>query len=259
MAIENKQKSDISDLLKEKILNKLKSYNPETSNMPFHTRLLGKDRMALFSFIQSINTMLGTSVFEQISEIIAKPCFKKTIHQFKGFNNTISSNAQLVIQEIMDDLSTGRCKSNKDREIERILSCSDSGEIKTVKKPRIDLFIETFEGEELYFDLKTAKPNIKDFLIYKRTLLEWIAIRGALNNKAKINTLLAIPYNPYEPEPYQRWTLQGLFDLEREVLVAEDYWDFIGKEGTYEQLLGIFEETGIELRDEIDKYFLGFR
>jgi len=36
-------------------------------------------------------------------------------------------------------------------------------------------------------------------------------------------------------------------------------WDFIGKEGTYEELLNCFERAGIELRPEIDAYFSKFK
>jgi len=50
---------------------KLNSYKPETINMPFHYRLLGKDRMALFSFIHSLNTTFGTSIFEPVAEIFS--------------------------------------------------------------------------------------------------------------------------------------------------------------------------------------------
>lgn len=89
-------------------------------------------------------------------------------------------------------------------------------------------------------------------------MLEWVAIRGAQDNTVKIKTLIAIPYNPYEPKPYQRWTLQGLFDLENEIMVADEFWDFIGGEGTYQDLLDIFEKVGIELRPEIDRYFQKF-
>ncbi len=32
--------------------------------MPFHYRLLGKDRMALYSFIHSLNTAFGNSIFD---------------------------------------------------------------------------------------------------------------------------------------------------------------------------------------------------
>ena len=89
-------------------------------------------------------------------------------------------------------------------------------------------------------------------------MLEWIAIRGEQNNTVNIQTLIAIPYNPYEPEPYQRWTLQGLFDLPNEIMVAEEFWNFLGGENTYEQLLCAFETVGIELRPEIDAGFQRF-
>lgn len=55
---------------------KLKNYKPTSESKPFHTRLLGKDRMALFSFIQSINTSFGMSIFEAVAKTIAKSNFK---------------------------------------------------------------------------------------------------------------------------------------------------------------------------------------
>ena len=82
---------------------------------------------------------------------------------------------------------------------------------------------------------------------------------SAINNKAKINTLVAIPYNPYEPKPYMRWTMRGMFDLDKELKVANEFWDFIGGNGAYQDLLDCFERVGIELRPEIDKYFEKFK
>lgn len=90
-------------------------------------------------------------------------------------------------------------------------------------------------------------------------LLEWVAIRGALNPDCKIHTGLAIPYNPYEPQPYARWTFQGMFDTEHELKVAEEFWDFLGgRKGCYQELLEIFERIGVELRPEIDAKFTQF-
>lgn len=51
MGLSNSQREQIADLLKERIRRKLSAYSPESNNMPFHVRLLGRDRMALFSFI----------------------------------------------------------------------------------------------------------------------------------------------------------------------------------------------------------------
>lgn len=169
--------------------------------MPFHTRLLGKDRMALFSFIQSINTTLGTSVFEQVAAIIARPRFRQSINQYKNFNNTISPDAQETIQQIMDDLRAAKSKPDKVKETAQILAVAQNGDIKKVKRPRIDLFLEGNDGTEYYFDLKTAKPNIDEIVGFKRKMLEWVAIRGAVSPNSKIITSLAIPYNPYKPKP----------------------------------------------------------
>lgn len=45
------------------------------------------------------------------------------------------------------------------------------------------------------------------------------------------------------------------FGLKKDVKIAEEFWDFLGEQGTYQQLLDIFEHVGIELRPEIDDYF----
>ena len=108
------------------------------------------------------------------------------------------------------------------------------------------------------FDLKTAKPNKGDFQKFKQTLLEWAGIAYTLDPSAQIHTLIAIPYNPYAPAPYQFWTLAGMLDLEEELKVAESFWDFLGGEGAYQELLNCFEQAGIELRPEIDDYFARF-
>ena len=80
------------------------------------------------------------------------------------------------------------------------------------------------------------------------------------NKKAKVVTRLAIPYNPYHPEPYERWTLKGLYDLGKgEILVGEDFWNFAASDNIYDELLDVFQEVGEELRAEIDEKFAEFR
>lgn len=186
MAISISQQHQITELLKGQIRRKLSDYSPETSKMPFHIRLLGQDRVALFSFIQSINTTLGTSVFEPVAAIIATLHFKRAVHQYKEFNNTISSESQVVIQQIMDDLKVAKKAPNKVLETAEILKVAQLAPFKNIKRPRIDLFLESADGTEYYFDLKTAKPNLDEIVGFKRKILEWIAIRGVVNPKPNI-------------------------------------------------------------------------
>lgn len=253
MLLTTQQSKQIKEYLVEKIRRKLATYDPETNSMPFHFRLLGKDRMALFSFIQSVNTILGTSIFEQVGRMIIGPRAKRAIGQYKEFEGFISSEAVLKIDRIMRDLRSASRKPDKEKETKEVLAVASSGEMGKKIKKRVDLFVEMQDDTEYYFEIKTAKPNIEGFTSIKKQMLDWIAMRGSENPKAKVKTIVAIPYNPYEPKPYERWTLQGLFDLKEEVLVGVEFWDLLGGKGTYEDLLKVFEGAGIELYDEIEK------
>ncbi|MEW6507566.1 MAG: TdeIII family type II restriction endonuclease [Bacteroidota bacterium] len=257
MALTEPQKKHIQQVIKTCLRTKFRNYKPESNNMPFHFRLLGKDRMALYSFIHSLNTTFGTSIFEPVAVALGKNRFKKAISQYV-MGNKISEGCQQSIQNIMNGLTVGE-NPNKKKEIELLRKSAGKGVINKLKTVKADLFLENNKGEIFFFDLKTAKPNISDFKDFKRTLLEWIGIVLTHNPKAKINSLVAIPYNPYEPQPYERWTLKGMLDLEYELKVAEEFWDFLGGKGAYEDLLNCFEVVGIEMRDEIDDYFSRFK
>ncbi len=43
--------------------------------MPFHTKLLGKDKIALYNFIHSLNTNFGTTIFEPVACNIGKSLY----------------------------------------------------------------------------------------------------------------------------------------------------------------------------------------
>jgi hypothetical protein len=257
MALSNQQKNDVKEVLRTSLRNKFANHNPEPASMPFHTRLLGKDRLALYSFIHSLNTNFGTTIFEPVAVALARPRFRDVRTQVK-IGESISFNSQTEIQRIMDGLTTATLTPDKQREIETIRNIAQDGEMINVKPTKVDIFLESNDGELFLFDLKTAKPNAGGFKEFKRTLLEWVGVTLAEDPAKIIHTLIAIPYNPYEPEPYNRWTMRGMLDLENELKVANEFWDFIGGEGTYEDLLICFEEVGIEMREEIDNYFERF-
>jgi type II restriction enzyme len=222
--------------------------------MPFHSRLLGKDRMALFSFIHSLNTNFGTTIFEPVAKTIASANFQSASSQ-QVAGSKISSEAFLVLEHIMNGLTTATTNPDKPLEIDLIRAVCQKGEMRTVHLTKVDIKLVSQSGEVYLFDIKTAKPNVGGFKEFKRTLLQWVAAFLADNPKADIQSLIAIPYNPYEPKPYSRWTMRGMLDLPNELKVANEFWDFLGGEGTYTQLLDIFEKVGIELRQEIDDYF----
>lgn len=245
---------EVKETLRSSLRKKFTNHNSEPASMPFHTSLLGKDRLALYQFIHSLNTNFGTTIFEPVAIILAKERFKIAEKQVSS-GSILTENALYEIQKIIDELSIAKTNPEKREEIERIRRVCKNGVEREVNPTRIDLYLESNDSELYLIDLKTAKPNAGEFKGFKRTLLEWVAVTLFKNPEAKINTLIAIPYNPYEPEPYNRWTIRGMIDLEKELKVAKEFWDFVGGLGAYEDLLGCFEQVGIEMRDEIDKYF----
>ncbi len=257
MPLTHKQILEIEDTIKQSLRHKFQTYNPKTKHMPFHYRLLGKDRMALFSFIHSLNATFSTSIFEPVARTLSLANFQKAYKQYV-VGNEIAEGAQTEIQHIMNELTTGKAPDKKS-EIERIRGVCQSGSVNVLKTVKVDLYVESANGSIHLFDIKTAKPNISNFKDFKRTLLEWVAIILYKNPDADVNSYIVIPYNPYEPKPYERWTLRGMLDLDNELKVAEEFWDFLGGENSYDELLHSFERVGIELRPEIDKYFSRFK
>lgn len=252
------KKEAIKEVLKHSISNKLKTYNPETAYMPFHHRLLGKDRMALFSFIQSLNTTFGTSIYEPVAMTLAEGRFVDAKKQAPP-HDFIGSEAQVKVQRILDEISTAVRTPDKSKELREIREASKRGKLNQVRLSKIDIWLQGAKGELYFIDLKTVKPNIEGFAGHKRKLLEWAAAEMSRTPDVKIKTLIGIPYNPYYPRPYERWTMRGMFDLKEEVLVDSELWDFIGGKGAYGVLLDCFEEAGIELRSELDRYFNRFK
>ncbi len=243
MSINTNQANEIKVLLREKIKDKLNTYERETSSMPFLAKLMqDTEKVAAYSFIHSLATTLGMSMYEQIAQIIARPHFDiaKVGYDVEGI---ISTEENATIVSIMQGIKNKSRATNKDKEMAEILKCKSSSGINL--KIRADLFLKRGD-DEFYIEIKTAKPNIDVFNKSKQKLLEWVALR-----KKKVTTFLAIPYNPYHPELYSRFTLQGVLDEEKELYVAEKFWDFLGGKNTYEELLKIFDEVGKEFKSQI--------
>lgn len=247
-------KEEVESVVKNTIRYKIQKYNTDPTAMPFHFRLLRKDRLAKYSFIRSLNMNFSTLIFEPVAATIAKYKFK-TVKTHVNIGKSISEESQQVIQGIMNGLTAANIKPDKRKEIKKIRKVSQIGAIKTIKTKIVNLYLENNLGDIYLFDIKTPKQNKWGFKEFKRTLLEWSGIVLTKDKNRKIHTLIAIPYNPYYPKPYSRWTMAGMLDLDMELKVAEEFWDFLGNDGTYTDLLDCFEKVGIELRDEIDEYF----
>jgi len=245
MALSQLQKEKISVLLEKKIEDKLRRYARETSSMPFLTRLIqDNEKVAAYSFIHSVATTLGMSIYEHVSVIIAEPSCEECFRNY-DVGGVISREQKSVIDDIVRRLRNKEKKVDSAQEIKSVLFAS-AKDGKAQKEGRIADFYMKRGGKEYYFEVKTVKPNIDVFTKSKTKLLEWIARR-----RSPVKVFLAFPYNPYHPQPYERFTEQGVLDRGKEFLVGKEYWDFLGGENTFEDLLALFDSMGKKFKEKI--------
>lgn len=249
MALSENQKQQIKRLLSSKIEAKLKSYGRETTSMPFLARLIqDNEKIAAYSFIHSMSTTLGMSIYEEVSVIIASETAEEAFRNY-GVGGAISNSQKTVIGSIVNGLRNGERKANIVEETREVLTASfNNGEFQ--KSGNIADFYMKRNNIEYYFEIKTVKPNIDVFEKSKTKLLEWIA-----RKRKPIKVFLAFPYNPYHPAPYLRFTESGMMDAPNDFLVGEEYWDFIGGKDTFPQLLQTFDEVGKEFKEQLNTKF----
>ena len=262
MTLSSYQCKQIEATVVQVVEKKLASYQPETPDeKPFHHRILGKDRMALFSFIHSMNTVMGTSVFEKVASLIAKPFFQQVENGYQ-LPQRIGQAAEYKITELMNHLKNSQQEPDIQKESQALWEVRHQGPFYQKKIRKVDLFLMDKQNKVYFFDIKTAKPNIDGFEKLKQNTLEWIACYyGQLDSSApkELTAGVAIPYNPYAPKPYKRWTLRGMF-AENQLLVGEDFWNFLaGNQPIYQQLLDCFERAGEVLRAKVDNFFGQFQ
>jgi type II restriction enzyme len=83
--------------------------------------------------------------------------------------------------------------------------------------------------------------------------LRWCALRFSINVNANVNTYVGIPYNPYAPNPYKRWTASKL-DPRHDLLVQEELWKEFAGDDVFSDLLAIFQEVGLEMKSQISDF-----
>lgn len=247
MSVSVKQESAIIQLLSEKLDSKLKKYSRETTSMPFLVKLMqDQEKVAAYSFIHSLVTTLGMSVYEQISLILVEDRCTECFRSY-DIGGNISKPQKSAIDGIMRDLRNGTRKPDFNSEVVEVLAADPKDGKYQKEGTKVDFYMLR-DGIENYFEIKTAKPNIDIFTKTKTKLLEWVARR-----RQPVKTFLALPYNPYHPEPYERFANQGFFSPRCDLLVGNEYWDFLSGENTYEELLEIFDRVGKEYKVRINQ------
>lgn len=231
-------------------------YNPEKYHLekPFHAALLPAGIIKISKFERSFSTSLGQSVFEQIALIISKDNYDEAYRTHRTIGN-ITQGELDFIERLLRELEFRR-ESQRMPDWKKELTelhNSKSGDSKSIDVIS-DLYIKS-DHKEMYFELKSSKPNADQSKVSKEKLLKLQALR----REKKVETYYAFPDNPYGSKENYNWPHpKRYFKITdtSNVLMGKDFWDYIGGKGTWEILIAIFEEIGKSKKETIFKEFL---
>jgi hypothetical protein len=240
----------VKDILKTILEKKLSSGGPEKAAMPFFQAIFTESQIATASILQSFYTSFGMSVYEQMAVAIAEGNGFKAIRQYHLLGE-IDPATGALIEKLHTKLRGGE-QADSIEELNLIRQSIKPGKPERHADSVVDVFAQDKAGNEYYFGITTVKPNKEGFETHKRKLLKWMALRLSQNKKSKVNVATVLPYNPSYPEPYSRFGSDTLFG-DGQFLVQEEFWNLIGGEGTFEELVEVCKEVGCELRAKIDK------
>lgn len=251
MALKEETKKKVKQLIKEVILSKIENYNAETEYKPFFQAIFTKEQILTHTIVHSFYTSFGMSIYEQLVDILAEGAGYEAHAQYDLLGK-IDKKTEALISKIDHDLRTEKRSPDMNAEFKEIKKSIKKGKMLEDPDKRVDVFIKKPDGTEIYFDVTSPKPNIKEFVALKKKILRWIGLRLSTNKNAKVITALGLPYNPYYPKPYNRWTKGNMYDS-NQLMVGEDFWNFVAGENIYDEFIEIFKEVGEELREKINE------
>jgi len=228
---------------------------------PFNAALVPEEVWKSSRFERAFVTSMGMSIYESVACILGKEIWGKAEHNYRS-TGLIFRRQVDKIQEILTELQhpkeSGR-SPNWVRECEELTKCIGGDKI------RVEIISDVYLEDEAhkkraYLELKAPKPNADQTKESKDKMLKLFCI--SLGSDFKTFIFYGLPYNPYIRREDYAWPHpKRYFDMINDpaIKIGKELWDIIGGEGTYENLLDIFNEVGKTTKRIIRKELLDKR
>jgi len=259
MSLQADTRQQIADfLLREgtRFIEERAAQPDQTELKPFHSRLMPLPFEAWSRWSERSFSTRSGGWFQHIAAIVAKQ-YHPVAESNHAVTGEIRNAAAAHIEEIMSlmNRTSDRRIPHRETDIREVMSVQGSGG--TPRNTVSDLFIQRADGVEMYFEIKTPSPNKGQCAEMKSRMLLITALRHGHPAEARGATA----YNPFgEDTDYARhcsgWVRQFL-EVGQDFVIGRDFWQTIGDEHTYTDLLEIAEQTGTQLTPLFEKYALG--
>lgn len=246
--MDRKTKEKTHSVLFDCVSRTIDRIKDDDSFRPFHEALLTKEILKASQFERSFSTSFGQGAIEDISKIVAEGNGFTATKQYE-LQIDVTKSALDECERILSSLRSGDAQPNWAKEVARVTALQ-KGDRET-RRIIADLHLLSPAGKEIFLTIKTVKPNLDQTQEAKRLMLNLKA------HDSKFDTYLGLYYNPSgENQADYSWTVPNkVFNMRQDpcVLIGAPYWDFLGGEGTYQELLEIFGHVGAETREILRK------
>ena len=217
---------------------------------PFHSLLLSDERIVGARVERSIVTSMGSVLYPALAKAVAEDRYSQVYTEY-DIDGVVNDAACNMIEQIVTELRTAKRRRtqarepNHEAELSDILSSRGGGQ--SARTVRADLYIEDFTGGPLFVELKTPLPNLDVAAESKKKMLYFLLIM-ARKSIVGPQSYLGLTYNPFlTRNNYSHNFTERIMDMNAEVLIGEEMWDFIGGAGTYSELLEIIRNVRQQL------------
>ncbi len=227
----------------ERYIHENATNQPAMDTKPFHARLMPVLFGIQFSE-RSFSTRLGLW-FQRLALHVAQQYNRQAQLGYLVMGE-LQPAAEAQLTAIIAQMDANTRVPNRAIDTAQIIGLQYPGGAN--RRVRSDLFIIRNDGSEVYFEMKTVKPNKGTFAEMKYNILKIMAMRYQQNAQA----FAAMSYNPAGDGNAYHPDFNQYLEVGTELKVGRPFWEFIGDNQTYDELLQIAEEVGAATRPAVN-------
>lgn len=207
-----------------------------------------------------MSTRLGNSI-EECARLIALEYHQKARRGYDvkaDVSLAAFAEAECQKENYESSAKTGKAKPSLEKMIAAVLQARRSDDLET-KSVRTDLYILAKDGTEYFLEIKAPKPNKGQCLEVTQRLLRFHLLRG--ESRPQVKAYYAMPYNPYgATKADYKWSYaKNYMPFDDAVIIGSEFWNIVGGETAYQELLEIYLEVGNEKsKHMLDTLAFGF-
>ncbi|WP_293145479.1 MULTISPECIES: TdeIII family type II restriction endonuclease [unclassified Microcoleus] len=202
-----------------------------------------------------------STTYEECAKLIALEHHKEA-HRSYEISGEVSIEAvneierQIALFEQSADKNV--TKPGFEKMIEAVLEAQKTNHL-VRRSVKADLYVLSHDGRKFFFEIKGSKPNKGQCLEVIQRLLRYHLLCG--QSRPDAQSYYAMAYNPYGPNRSDyKWSVARKYTpFEQAVIMGHEFWNIIGGETAYEELLDIYQEVGREKgKHMLDALAFGF-